>query len=107
LIKEVNTTKKMSATEARVHFGEVLRRVTEDQEVVIVERGGRPKAAVISIQELERLQESSSEHIRPNNRAALDWLDRWTSSPDQVGREWWEEFERGLQEHPVTFGEAQ
>jgi prevent-host-death family protein len=97
----------MSATEARVHFGEVLRRVTEDQEVVIVERGGTPSAAVIPIRELERLQESHGDNIRPQNRAALDWLDRWTATPDEMGSQWWEEFERGLREHPVTFGEAQ
>lgn len=99
--------KRMSATEARVHFGEVLRRVTEDHEVVIVERGGTPSAAVIPIQELERLQESHGEHVRPQNQAALDWLDRWTATPDQMGPEWWEEFERELREYPVTFGEVQ
>ena len=99
--------KRMSATEARVHFGEVLRRVTEGDEVVIVERGGKPSAAVIPIQEFERLQESYGQHIRSQNQAALDWLDRWTSSPDQMGPEWWEEFERGLREYPVTLGEVQ
>ena len=98
--------KRMSATEARVHFGDVLRRVTENHEIVIVERGGTPRAAVIPIQELKRLQESYGEHIRPQNQAALDWLDRWTSSPDQMGPEWWEEFERTLRQYPVTLGEV-
>ena len=32
----------VSATEARVHFGELLRRVAEGRETVFVERGGQP-----------------------------------------------------------------
>lgn len=47
----------MSATQARVHFGEVLRRV-ENNEVITVERGGEPKAVVISIAEYQRLKDT-------------------------------------------------
>ncbi len=46
----------MSATEARVHFGELMRRVVEGQEPVIVERGGKPKVVVLSVAEYERLR---------------------------------------------------
>src|SRR5262245_4332821 len=45
----------VSATEARVHFGELLRRVVEDEEPVIVERGGKPQAVVLSLASYERL----------------------------------------------------
>ncbi len=38
----------VSATEARVHFGEMLRAVSEDGETYVVERGGKPQAIVIS-----------------------------------------------------------
>lgn len=48
-------TTKMSATEARVHFGEVLRRV-QNNETIIVERGGKPKAVILSIPEYEKLK---------------------------------------------------
>lgn len=51
-------TTRMSATEARVHFGEVLRRV-EENETIMVERGGQPKAVIISIQEYEKLKSQS------------------------------------------------
>lgn len=46
----------MSATEARVHFGELLRRVTEDAETIVVERGGKPRVVVISLDEYDRLR---------------------------------------------------
>lgn len=51
----------MSATEARVHFGEVMRRVVEDGTPVVVERGGKPQVVVISLQEYERLRVGKSE----------------------------------------------
>jgi prevent-host-death family protein len=46
----------MSATEARVHFGALLRDVAERGETVIVERSGMPQIAVISVREYERLR---------------------------------------------------
>jgi prevent-host-death family protein len=48
--------KTMSATEARVHFGALLRDVIERGETIIVERSGTPQIAVLSIREYERLR---------------------------------------------------
>ena len=45
----------ISATEARIRFGELMRRVVEDRERIIVERGGRPQVVVLSIAEYRRL----------------------------------------------------
>jgi prevent-host-death family protein len=45
----------MSATEARVHLGEVMRWVVENRRPVIVERGGKPHVVVISADEYEEL----------------------------------------------------
>lgn len=45
----------VNATEARIHFGELMRRVVERQEPVIVERGGKPYVVMLSIGEYERL----------------------------------------------------
>lgn len=53
-------TTTMSATEARIHFGEVLRRV-ENKETITVERGGQPKAVIMSIEEYEKLRSSEPE----------------------------------------------
>jgi len=45
----------VSATEARIRFGELMRRVVESGEPVIVERGGRAHVVVVSVAEYERL----------------------------------------------------
>lgn len=43
------------AAQAKNKFGEVLRRVSEQNETQIVERAGLPVAAIVSIEDLERL----------------------------------------------------
>lgn len=45
----------VSATEARVRFGELLRRVAEERETYIVERAGERQVVVLSIAEYEAL----------------------------------------------------
>jgi prevent-host-death family protein len=49
-------TRTVSATEARIHFGDVLRAVHERGETIFVERSGKPQAVVLSIEEYERLR---------------------------------------------------
>ncbi len=46
----------VSATEARIRFGELIRRVVEEQEPVLVERGGKPYVVILSVEEYERLK---------------------------------------------------
>ena len=48
--------KTYSATEARIHFGELLRLVAEEDRHVIVERGGKPAAVVISPRRFEEMR---------------------------------------------------
>lgn len=45
----------VSATEARIHFGELMRQAVENHETIIVERGGKSHVVVISVEEYERL----------------------------------------------------
>lgn len=45
----------VSATQARVHLGELMRSAIESREPIIVERGGRRAAVLLSIAEYERL----------------------------------------------------
>lgn len=42
-----------SATEARVHFGELLRLVAEEDQQIVVERGGKPAAVILSVRRFE------------------------------------------------------
>ena len=53
-------SKTMSATDARIHFGELMRHVTERQEPVFVERAGKLQVVVISVAEYETLVAQSA-----------------------------------------------
>ncbi len=46
----------INATQARIHFGELMRKVSENREPVVVERDGKPHVVVISVEEYERLK---------------------------------------------------
>lgn len=46
----------ISATEARVHFGELLDSVAENKDVVYVQRAGVPRVVVVPVEEWERAQ---------------------------------------------------
>lgn len=68
----------LSATEARVHFGEVLRRV-EEGEVIVVEGRGRPQAVILSVKAYARLtagKEDPLEALLSFNRAIRARLGR-------------------------------
>lgn len=49
----------ISATEARVRFGELMRQVTEKGQPVIVEREGKPQVVVLSVAEYDRLRRAA------------------------------------------------
>jgi prevent-host-death family protein len=65
----------VSATEARVHFGELLDAVAEKGDAVIVERAGRPLAVVVSIDEWRR-------------RRSTDAGGRWTGVDEMMRAHW-------------------
>lgn len=46
--------RRVSATEARVHFGEVMDGVTRRNDIVFVERAGAPAVVIVSLEEWER-----------------------------------------------------
>ncbi len=50
-------TRVVSATQARIRFGELMRWVTETHQPVTVERDGEPCVVVLSIEAYRRLQE--------------------------------------------------
>jgi prevent-host-death family protein len=55
------STDRISATEARVHFGEIYRRVTENDETIIVERNGKPGAVILSFDAYRALSDSRTD----------------------------------------------
>ena len=50
----------LSATQARINFGEVMRQVVEQERPIIVERAGKPLVVILSIETYERLIASQS-----------------------------------------------
>ena len=80
----------VSATEARIRFGEMMRRAVENQERVIVERGGKPYVVLLSVEEYERLvkgrqREDWKECIaRARERVRADLGDRKLTPPEEV-----------------------
>jgi len=97
----------MSATQVRAQFGQVVREVMSKGEPIIVERRGKPAVAVISLADLERLQELRSADLRPANQALLKWLDQYEQTVDAAEAEWWLRFDRELEGDPVILGRSQ
>lgn len=75
-------TRTVTATEARVHFGEMLRIVREQGGTVIVERAGEPEAAIISIDDLRELQ-----RLRPNPQRR-SWSDEMMEIHREIAANW-------------------
>jgi prevent-host-death family protein len=51
----------VSATEARIHFGELMRQAVETHDAIIVERGGKSHVVVLSVEEYERLRKGQQQ----------------------------------------------
>src|SRR5579864_8075798 len=60
----------VTATEARVRFGELMRRVVESGGAVIVEKDGKPQVAILSMAEYARLK--SGQEARTDWESLLD-----------------------------------
>ncbi len=92
----------LNATEARVHFGELLRRVKDHDETVVVERGGVPQAVVLSVRYYERLvARRSTDHWRAlagaaHRRVQEELRDGNAPSPEQLLQEGREERDHQL-----------
>jgi prevent-host-death family protein len=61
--------RSVSATEARIHLGELMRWAVESDEPIIVERGGEPHVVLLSIAGYEQLKAARQ---RQSWREALD-----------------------------------
>lgn len=80
----------VSATEARIRFGELMRQAVENHEIIIVERGGRAHVVVISVEEYERLlkrgQQGGWRELVHGARAQIqaDLGDRTLPRPEEI-----------------------
>jgi prevent-host-death family protein len=70
-------TVTISATEARVRFGEVMRRAGTGGEAIVVERGGEPTIVVLSMTEYRRLLAAAGDETwRPGLDRAIQTAQR-------------------------------
>ncbi len=53
-------TRVVSATQARIRFGELMRQVAETNEPITVERDGRPCVVVLSVEAYRRLKDAQA-----------------------------------------------
>jgi prevent-host-death family protein len=72
--------KTVSATEARIHLGELLRDVAEKGDTIIVERSGKPQAVILSIEAYERLHAGQ---LKPGE----DWWERAQRVSERIAKE--------------------
>jgi prevent-host-death family protein len=93
----------MSATEARIHFGDLMRRVVEQQEAIIVEHSGKPHVVVLSMETYQRLLAAHEEHedwrdlvCQARAQVQADLGERELTSPEDVVREMREERDEQL-----------
>ncbi len=76
-------TTRIKAAELHQRVGDILAQIRYTGEQVIIERRGKPVAAIISIADLERLQASSLE-VRPNGIYRKRTLEEVTASLDRA-----------------------
>jgi len=92
----------VSATEARVHLGAIMREIVEKGEHVVVERGGRPYVVMLSVEEYEHLCKKPDRGVwralvlRARERVREDVGDRPIPPPEEIIRTSREERDAGF-----------
>ena len=67
----------MSYTESRARYAEVLDRVANDREAVVITRAGHEPVVIVSLEDYESLQETAYLMRSPTNvRRLLDAMER-------------------------------
>ncbi len=74
-------TKRIGVAEAKAKFSELLEAVAHGDEHYIIERHGRPVAALVTPEELEQIQANPAWSSQPKGFLALVGL--WADVPDE------------------------
>ena len=69
----------VSATEARIHFGELMRRIVDDREPVIVEYQGEPQVVILSVEHYRQLQQAET--------GQTGWLERVKRAREAIAKD--------------------
>ncbi len=78
--------KKVSAAQAKAHFSALVAEVAYGGQHVIIERRGKPLAALVSMADLERLAQGQALSARPRGALALAgaWRDVGDTKLDKL-----------------------
>jgi len=73
--------KKTSAAQAKAQFSALMAEVAHGGKRVVIERRGKPLAALVSVSDLERLEEGRTTSARPQGALAL--VGAWRAVDEQ------------------------
>lgn len=73
--------KKVSAAHAKAHLSELVAEAAYAGEHIIIERRGKPLAALVGLKDLEHLEQCA--RTLPRARGALALLGAWKDVPDK------------------------
>lgn len=77
--------KTMSYTESRARYAEVLDRVVDDREEVVITRAGREPVVMVSLEDYQSLRETAYLMKSPANaRRLLDSMERLEAGKGEV-----------------------
>lgn len=91
-------TRTVSATEARVHLGQMLRAVNQAGEDVIIERSGKPEGVIISMKDYQEFR-----RLRPKATTS-DWSARFLALRAEILAEMGDK-ELGDVDEMIEFGQ--
>ncbi len=77
----------VSATEAKNRFGTMLRRVAQDDTPLIVERGGKPVAVLMSFATYEAHQTARAAPSRSRRQRAQEAIGMWADR-EEITDDW-------------------
>lgn len=74
--------KRISAAKAKAHFSELIAKVAYGGARFVIERRGKPMAAIVSVEDAERLARTSKSSVSEQARGALALVGAWEEVMD-------------------------
>ena len=99
---------KVSVSEVKSDFSKYLNQAAFGKERVMITSRGKPKAILVSIEEMKRLEaldKTASSPLSVHNQSLLNLL-RATPDGDKDAK-WWADFDRELAENRLTLRESE
>ena len=102
---------KVSVSEIKADFSKYLNQAAYGQERVVITSRGKPKAILLGIEEVKRLEalekamSQTEGSLSPQNQRLLELLR--AAPEDDKDAAWWSEFERELADDRLTFREIE